>query len=142
MSIHAASGFQRSSLTMRDAMTPSPHAVGSNQKLSFARELMSKHHLRHLPVLRSGKLLGVLSRRDLDFLVKTAGPECEIELVADLLPSDVYTTKPNALVHDVAQIMADQKQSCAVVMDQSHIVGIFTVTDALKRLAAELAGRR
>ena len=125
---------------MRDAMTPSPHAVGSNQKLSFAHEIMSKHRLRHLPVVRGGKLLGVLSQRDLEVLMKAAGPETEIEIVADLLPGDVYTTKPNALVRDVAQVMAEQKQSCAVIMDQSHIVGIFTVTDALKRLAAELTG--
>lgn len=125
-------------LAMRDVMTPSPHAVGSNQKVSFAKQIMTEHRLRHLPVIEAGKLLGVLSLRDIQFLERTSGLDVPIEKVTDVMMPDVYVTRPAALVHDVAQVMAEQKQTCAVVMEHAHVVGIFTVTDALKRLAAEL----
>lgn len=125
-------------LMMRDVMTPSPHAIGHNQKLSFAKHVMTENRLRHLPVLEGGKLVGVLSLRDIEFVERTSGLDIPIDQVESAMTADVYTTRPTAPVRDVAQVMADQKQSCAVIMDHAHIVGIFTVTDALKRLAAEL----
>ena len=80
----------------------------------------------------------MLSLRDLQFLDRTAGADVELERVAEAMMPEVYTTRPNALVRDVAQAMAEHKHACAVVLDGSIVVGIFTVTDALKRLAAEL----
>jgi acetoin utilization protein AcuB len=46
-------------------MTTSPHTVGQDQKLSQAHKIMRAHEIRHLPVLQGGKLVGVLSDRDL-----------------------------------------------------------------------------
>lgn len=128
-----------STLRMRDVMTPAPHTIGSNQKLSFAQKIMSENRLRHLPVVCGGKFVGVLSQRDLAFMARLPGVDAEIERVAGATISDVYTTGPDAPLHDVAQLMAEQKYACAVILDRGSVVGIFTVTDALKRLAASTA---
>ena len=49
-------------------MTTTPHSIGGEQTLETASRMMREHHIRHLPVLHGGKLLGVLTDRDLKFI--------------------------------------------------------------------------
>ncbi len=121
--------------TMRELMTACPHTIGSEQTLARAHEMMRELGVRHLPVLRSGKLVGVLSQRDLYFLETLAGVDVEIDSVADAMTLDVYTAKPDDGIREVARVMAARKFGCAVVVDGDRILGIFTVTDALRHLA-------
>jgi acetoin utilization protein AcuB len=124
---------------IRQVMTPAPHTIGSDQKLSMAHRVMREYQLRHLPVLRAGKLVGVLSQRDLFFLESLTGVDIEIDCVADAMTQDVYTAHPDDSLRDVARIMANRKFGCAVVLEQGRLLGIFTVTDALRHLADALA---
>lgn len=125
--------------TIRTVMTEAPHSIGSDQKLSKAHELMREHRIRHLPVLRDGQLVGVLSQRDLYFLESMAGVDIDLDVVADAMTPDVYTTTPDATVHEVAETMAKRQFGCAVVVEGGRVAGIFTVTDALRQLARALA---
>ncbi|MBX3197873.1 MAG: CBS domain-containing protein [Labilithrix sp.] len=120
-------------------MTPAPHTIGSDQKLALAHKVMREHRLRHLPVLRAGKLVGVLSERDLFFLETIAGVDIDIDAVSDAMSSDVYTAHPDDALRDVARTMAARRYGCAVVMDNGQLLGIFTATDALRHLAEALA---
>jgi acetoin utilization protein AcuB len=128
------SGMSKHTL-MRDLMTPTPYTIGSEQKLSLAHQKMSAHHLRHLPVLRAGKLVGILTQRDLYFLQSMAGVDVNLDVIADAMTPDVYTTTPDATLRDVAHDMAKHKYGCAVVMDHGEVIGIFTITDALRHLS-------
>src|SRR5262249_30090432 len=115
-----------------------PHTIGTDQTLSRAHAVMREHGIRHLPVLRGGKLVGVLSQRDLYFLETISGVDIEIDKVADALSPDVYTTHPDPPLREVARVMAHQKYGCAVVVDHGKVLGIFTVTDAVCHLADAL----
>lgn len=121
-----------------DLMTPAPHTIGSDQKLAMAHKVMRDHALRHLPVLRGGRLVGVLTQRDLFFLETVAGVDIAIDNVTDAMSPDVYSVTPDEPLHDVVRTMADRKIGCAVVVDRGAVVGIFTATDALRHLADQL----
>ncbi len=120
-------------------MTRSPHTIGRDQKLSRAHDMMRQHGVRHLPVLDGGKLVGVLSQRDLYFIEAIAGVACSVESVSEAMASEIYTVAPGDLVADVARTMGEHKYGCAVVVDRGHIVGIFTATDALALLAEAMS---
>lgn len=122
-----------------DLMTPSPHTIGSDQTLVAAHEVMREHGLRHLPVLRGGALVGVLTERDLFFLETIAGVDVSIDTVTDAMSPDVYSVAPGDLMRDVARTMAERKLGCAVIVDRGAVVGIFTAVDALRHLADALA---
>ena len=119
---------------IRQVMTPAPHTIGSDQKLSLAHKIMREHGLRHLPVLRGGKLVGVLSERDLFFLETIAGVDVDIDSVSDAMTSDVYTAHPDDQLSDVARRMYIHKYGCTVVIERGRLLGIFTATDALRHL--------
>lgn len=135
---HAESQIARAT-TMRHVMTACPHTIGSDQTLATAHKVMRDEGLRHLPVLRGGKLVGVISQRDLYFLETIAGVDIDIDKVADAMTPDVYTVGPDERLRDVARVMAERKYGCAVVIEGGHVLGIFTVTDALRHLADALA---
>ena len=126
------------STTIRKLMTASPHTIGAEQKLSRAHKLMRDENLRHLPVLRGGKLVGVLSQRDLYFLETIAGVDVEIDTVVDAMTPDVYTVGPEESLRSVAAVMAERKYGCAVIIERGRVLGIFTATDALRHLADAL----
>jgi acetoin utilization protein AcuB len=121
-----------------EVMTRSPHTIGVEQKLSYAHELMRTHRLRHLPVLRAGKLVGVLSQRDLYFIEALSGTDIDVDAVADAMTSDVYVVAPGDHLRDVARTMAEHRYGSAVVVEKGQVVGIFTATDALRHIADAL----
>jgi acetoin utilization protein AcuB len=116
-------------------MTPTPHTIGSDQKLETAHRMMREHGLRHLPVLRAGKLVGVISQRDLYFVEALAGVDVSVDAVADAMTSEVYTVTPEERLADVVTEMAEHRYGCTVVVERGRVVGIFTATDALRVLA-------
>jgi acetoin utilization protein AcuB len=52
--------------TVDKYMTSHPHTIGVDQPLSLAHKIMTEFRIRHLPVLDGGKLVGVISDRDLE----------------------------------------------------------------------------
>lgn len=127
-----------STTTISQVMTEAPHTIGGDQTLAQAHRIMRERGLRHLPVLRAGRLVGVLSQRDLYFLETISGVDVEIDSVADAMSPDVFTVAPNDRLRDIARVMADRKLGCAVVMESGRVLGIFTVTDALRHIADAL----
>jgi acetoin utilization protein AcuB len=50
---------------IKNFMTTAPHSIGVDQTLAQAHAFLKKHHVRHLPVLSGGSLVGILTERDL-----------------------------------------------------------------------------
>jgi acetoin utilization protein AcuB len=128
----------RRQISIGELMTHAPYTIGSDQTLAAAHRMMREHGLRHLPVLRGGRLVGVLTQRDLYFLETISGVDVAIDKVADAMSPEVYTVAPEAQLRDVARTMADRKLGCAVVVYKGQVVGIFTSIDALRHLADAL----
>jgi acetoin utilization protein AcuB len=101
--------------------------------------MMRKYRVRHLPVLRAGELVGIVSQRDLYFLETLRDLDPETVTVEEAMSQDAYRVKPGASLAHTAQVMADKRYGCAVVMEEGEVVGIFTAVDALRALAS-LAG--
>jgi acetoin utilization protein AcuB len=122
-------------------MTTTPHTVSAEQTLAFAAKRMSEHQIRHLPVLDGGKLLGLLSDRDVKLAQSFEDVDVSKEPVESLMSQEVYTVAPTAALDEVARHMAEHKIGSTVVMDGDHVVGVFTTVDACRALA-DLLGTR
>jgi acetoin utilization protein AcuB len=115
-------------------MTATPFTIGPDRSLAEAHALMRAHLVRHLPVVRGGKLVGIVSQRDL-MLIESLPDVSAYVPVADALIKDVFVVAPGDPLGSVCATMAERKLGSAVVMDGDRIVGIFTVTDACRVLA-------
>lgn len=123
--------------TIRDFMTASPATIEADLSLALARERMFQVGARHLPVVRDGVLVGIVSERDIALVESLAGGDDEWTVERAMTPQP-FTCGPDAHLHAVAAEMAQHKYGTAVVVDVEHpssVVGVFTTTDAMRALA-------
>jgi acetoin utilization protein AcuB len=122
-------------------MTTSPHSIGKDQTLERAHELMRTNHIRHLPVLDGGKLVGMITERDLHLVETLRDVDPSRVTVQDAMSTHVYAVQPDITLDVVADALAEHKYGSAVVLDNGKVVGIFTTNDACRALAELLRSR-
>jgi acetoin utilization protein AcuB len=122
-------------------MTTSPHSVGRDQPLLQAHALMNTHQIRHLPVLDGGVLIGLITDRDLHLIETLRDVDPKTVSVEDAMTTSVYSVSPNTPLDEVVDTMAEHKYGCAVVMQNAHVVGIFTTVDVCRAFGELLRSR-
>jgi acetoin utilization protein AcuB len=120
--------------TVRDYMSPCVHSIGKGQMLSTAHAMMRKWKIRHLPVLDAGRVVGLLSIRDLHLVETLNDVDPRKVPVEDAMSPEPYTIAPNAELRTVAVEMATRKLGSALVVNRDKVIGIFTTVDALRAL--------
>ena len=122
-------------------MSTSPHSVGPEQMLTTASAMMHEHRIRHLPVLSGGKLIGMLTERDVALIASMKDADPAHTTVEDAMTGSVYAVSPDAPLDEVASEMAEHKYGSAVVIANQKVVGVFTTVDACRALTDLLHGR-
>ncbi|MGZ3688661.1 MAG: CBS domain-containing protein [Bdellovibrionota bacterium] len=118
-------------------MTPMPHTVNKDLTIKQALSFMRQHRIRHLPVESGGRLVGILSDRDIH-LATTFEESGELR-VEDAMTPDPFTVTPQATLYEVCITMAEHKYGCTVIQQENgKVVGIFTANDGLRVLAEVL----
>ena len=121
--------------TVQKYMTTSPHTIGEDQPMTVAHRMMREHHIRHLPVLRGAKIVGLVSDRDLNMVETLQDVDPRKVLVSEAMTQDPYLVSPDAALDEVVLSMAEKKYGSAVVMQHEKVVGIFTTVDACRAFA-------
>jgi CBS domain-containing protein len=115
-------------------MTRNPVTIAHDESLSRARRMMLTYRIRHLPVVYDGRLVGILSQRD---LYRFDSPDLDQDyfLVEKAMTKDAYAVTPRSPLREAAAQMAERRCGAAVVVDGQRVVGLLTATDALRALA-------
>jgi acetoin utilization protein AcuB len=130
---------RRKTTTIAEYMTRSPAMIGAEQPLSLAHDLMRKKRIRHLPVLHGGKLVGIVSLRDLHLIETLDGVKQSEVRVEEAMTPDVYCVNDSAPLRSVVREMARRKLGSAIVTRDQKVIGVFTTIDALRALDQALA---
>ena len=118
---------------IKDYMSWTPHTIGLDIPISTAKKMMREYHVRHLPVLSRGKLVGVVSERNVTEGLMTKGGENFT--VDDIMTPDPFAVDWETSLADVVEGMADEKYGCAIIEDKANrAIGIFTTVDACRAL--------
>lgn len=120
-----------------DVMTTHPHVIDEGAPLRQARGVMVEHDIHHLPVVRRGTVVGVLTDRDLKrALDPELGLPPEDELfVRDACVFDAFTVPESTPLAQVLTEMADRHIGSALVTRDGRLAGILTTSDACRILA-------
>lgn len=124
-------------LTVADLMTTALITVAPDDAIGAAHEEMELGVVRHLPVVEGGKLVGVLSERD----VSRALASGRVHRVADIMVRDMVTTRPTALAHIAARTLVDKQIGSLLVTDEHGVLlGVVTQTDFVELARRALLG--
>ena len=131
-------------LTTNDLMTIDPDIVSPETSLREVVALMNKRNSRQLPVVRDGKLIGIITDRDVRLAVNspllTNDPAERIALLDHFTAENCMTRHPKTVtpdtpIHKVAQILSAYKYGALPVVEDDQLMGIITVTDLLNQMA-------
>jgi CBS domain-containing protein len=126
---------------VKEIMAKEVSTLGRNHTVDLADEIMSLERIRHLPVLDDGRVVGVVSQRDLfRSALATAlgyGEKAQKRLLRTLRVKEVMrepaiTISPDATVKEATRLMLDKKIGCLPVVEGHTLVGIVTETDILR----------
>lgn len=124
---------------VKDFMTASPHAIEPHESAEKAFQRMRDLKVLHMPVRARGLAVGILSERDVALLSTLPGQhrvDLKTMQVSEVMTPDPYCVKPDAPLRNVAADMARSKIGSALVIDDAGVLlGIFTVSDALRALS-------
>jgi CBS domain-containing protein len=127
--------------TVRDIMTQNPATLERNETLDLAESVMNLGRIRHMPVVDDGKLVGILSQRDLfrsalitalGFGRKVTSALIKTIKVKEVMTEKVITISPNTSIKDAARQMIDKKIGCLPVVEEDRLIGLVTETDMLR----------
>ena len=114
---------------VREHMTLDPVTVTGDASADEAADLMREKAVRHLPVVDEGRVVGILTDRD----VRRWRGRGQLELarVGELMSSLPQTAKPDERLSSVALILASQRISALPVIDEQRLMGIATTVDVM-----------
>jgi acetoin utilization protein AcuB len=135
--------MQVSEMMQYSVLTATP-----DMSLALAWRLMEDHRLRHLPVLSDGRLIGLVTDRDIRSASPSPTPphiQAEITIYMETTPikscmtHDVITVSPEADISLATQQILDGRFGCLPVLAQDRLVGILTEIDLLRGYLAGAA---
>ncbi|MBI4759753.1 MAG: CBS and ACT domain-containing protein [Chloroflexota bacterium] len=125
-------------------------SVSPDTPINDALAMFKKEHIRRAPVIKDGKLVGIVSERDL----LNASPSSATTLsvwemnyliskvkVKNVMTKKVITVSRDTPIEEAARLMADKKIGGLPVVDGERVVGMITETDLFK-VFLELMGAR
>jgi CBS domain-containing protein len=120
-------------------MTPSPTCCQPNHTAVEAAELMQREDVGLVPVVageKKGKLIGVLTDRDIALKVVAAGRDPRGTAVSEVMTTDPVTCLPEETIETAMELMASrQVRRVPIVDSDGTIVGIVAQADIATRLA-------
>ncbi len=135
---------------VRWRMTPNPIVIDPQTSILDALHIMKEKKVRRLPVVAHGKLVGIVTEKDLresPSLKATSLSIFELNYllaktpVSEVMTKDPITVTPDTTIEEAAVIMRDNQISGLPVVDDGKIVGIVTETDIFDMLVKLLGFR-
>jgi CBS domain-containing protein len=121
-------------------MTPLPHTIEASSSIHQAKAVMDAERIRHLPVTSEGRLVGMLSERDLKlaFAIAATTEPADGLHVGDVCNLEAYVVEHNTPLDQVLVYLAEQRMSSALVTRNGKLVGIVTNTDIYRSYSEHL----
>lgn len=132
-----------------DIMTTPAITVGLDMPVLEAQQLMASRRIRHLPVTEGGRLMGIVTDRDIRLNLPSPATSLSVWEVNYLLARltvesamhrAVITVDPDRPISEAARIMLDHKIGALPVVEDGIVVGIVTETDMLRAFTTMAAG--
>ena len=126
-----------------DWMTKKVFSVSPDSSISEAAKITREKGIKHLPVLKGKKVVGILSDRDIKEYVPSKATSLDVyELhyllaktkVKEIMKKKIYTTAQETPIEEAALVMHSRNIGCLPVIDDGRLVGIISDRDIFQVL--------
>jgi CBS domain-containing protein len=116
--------------SVRDAMTPTVRTASPSQSLVDAAQMMKSDDAGSIPVVEEGRLVGIVTDRDIVIRAVAEGADPGATRIADIASGDLISVEPDQDLDEALALMArHQVRRLPVVDEDGHLVGILAQAD-------------
>jgi len=132
---------RRKAMKVKDIMVKDVATLRLNDELSLADDIMQLGRIRHLPVVEEGRLVGIISQRDLfkaslasamGYGEKAKRAFMKTVAVKEVMVNEVITISPESSIEEAGKVMLEKKIGCLPVVEEGNLIGLITETDILR----------
>ena len=135
---------------VKDWMTKKVYTVTPDDSVSTAAKILKEKNIKHLPVVKNGKIKGIISDRDIKEYIPSKATSLDVyELhyllaktrVKEIMKKKVITTTPDTPIEEAALTMLEKNIGSLPVLDAGRLVGIISDRDIF-RVVVDITGIR
>jgi acetoin utilization protein AcuB len=136
-------------MDVRDIMTTNVVTIPSNTSIADAKRIMEAHHIRRLPVVDKGKLVGIVTDHRLESVSPSKATSLTVwELtyllnkttVEEIMEKKVITVSPDMSAEESLAVAQGNKVGARVVLVVGWVVGIATTNDFFYKIVNPILG--
>ena len=135
---------------VKNKMTTNPFTVSPDNNVPEAHEIMKAHGIKRLPVIKNGKLVGIVSKEDIlkaspsqatTFSINEVTYLLSKTKISQIMKKNPISVSPDALLEEAALLMRDNAVGFLPVVENDKLVGIITESDIFDSFIEMLAFR-
>ena len=135
---------------VKNKMTTNPFTVSPDNNVPEAHEIMKEHGIKRLPVIKNGKLVGIVSKEDIlkaspsqatTFSINEVTYLLSKTKISQIMKKNPISVSPDALLEEAALLMRDNAVGFLPVVENDKLVGIITESDIFDSFIEMLAFR-
>jgi len=126
--------------SIRDLMTENPTTVEPSATLVEAARVMAQEDVGPVPVVEGGRVVGILTDRDIVVRAVAEGRDPQSTTVQDVVSTDLATVQPDSSLDEALQLMAQRQVRRLPVVEGEKLVGIVAQADVARAADEEQTG--
>ena len=127
-------------MKVSDLMTSDPATVGPDDPVGKAATLMREEDCGAIPVVRDGKLVGIVTDRDIAIRAVAEGRDAKTLKVSEIMSADPITVSPDTDGDEASRVMAEHQVRRLPVVQDGHLLGILVTAQLARRESSKAVG--
>ncbi len=120
-------------MKVSDIMTREPSTLAPKATLGEAATIMKQEDCGSVPVVEGGRLIGIVTDRDIVVRVVAAGKDPKTASVSEAMTADPVTIAPGASLDEAQRVMADRQIRRLPVVEDGRLVGLVVIGQLARR---------
>ncbi len=124
-------------MLISDLMNSPVRVCRPDDTISYARNLMLKHHISRVLVIDDQRAIGIITKKDIGYRLRSRNPawrrrSSDNDPVSSVMTPDIISISPGSSIHDALVLMVTHKISGFPVIDQGMVLGMVTKSDMIR----------
>ena len=128
-------------MKVSEIMTREPSTLAPSSTIGEAATIMRQDDCGSVPIVDSGRLVGIITDRDIVVRVLAGGKDPKTTRVSDAMTADPVTVSPETSVDEAQKVMADRQVRRLPVVEDGRLVGLVVIGQVARRDSAKDVGQ-
>ena len=120
-------------MQVREIMTREPSTLAPASTIGEAATIMRQDDCGSVPIVDGGRLVGIITDRDIVVRVLAGGKDPKTTRVSDAMTADPVTVGPDSSVDDAQKVMAEHQVRRLPVVEDGRLVGLVVIGQVARR---------